>query len=57
VRFIIYHTPFDRLYFYGDDLPVHVSVGPANNRKISRMLPKVGGLYPVSAEPTFFDAA
>ena len=22
------NTPFDRLYFYGEDMPVHVSYGP-----------------------------
>lgn len=28
------HTGFDRLYFYGDDSPVHVSVGPDASRQI-----------------------
>ncbi|OHB26295.1 MAG: hypothetical protein A2790_20240 [Phenylobacterium sp. RIFCSPHIGHO2_01_FULL_69_31] len=27
-------TPFDRIYFYGDDRPLHVSIGPQNARQI-----------------------
>ncbi|WP_430425090.1 hypothetical protein [Phenylobacterium sp.] len=27
-------TAFDRIYFYGDDRPLHVSVGPQNARQI-----------------------
>jgi DNA phosphorothioation-associated putative methyltransferase len=27
------NTPFDRLYFYGDDRPVHVSYGPEQKRE------------------------
>lgn len=37
-RWLILNTPFDRLYFYGDDRPVHVSVGPAESRAIVMML-------------------
>jgi DNA phosphorothioation-associated putative methyltransferase len=29
---MIKHTPFDRLYFYGKDQPVHVSAGPLQSR-------------------------
>lgn len=31
-RFIIEATPFDRLYFYGDERPLHVSWGPQHSR-------------------------
>lgn len=31
------NTSFDRLYFYGDDCPVHVSVGPEETREIVYM--------------------
>lgn len=29
---IIANLPFDRLYFYGDDRPIHLSFGPQNSR-------------------------
>jgi hypothetical protein len=35
--------PFDRMYFYGSDRPIHVSVGPDNSRKIVAMLPSQNG--------------
>lgn len=28
------NTPFDRLYFYGDNRPIHVSIGPEKDREI-----------------------
>ena len=31
-RWIVANTPFDRLYYYGDERPLHVSVGPDNSR-------------------------
>ena len=31
------HTPFDRLYYYGDDRPIHVSIGPEQRREIVHM--------------------
>lgn len=34
-RFIVEETPFDRLYLYGDDRPVHVSHGPTHSRAIT----------------------
>jgi len=37
-RWLMANTPFDRLYFYGDDRPVHVSVGPAGSRAVVTML-------------------
>lgn len=35
--------PFDRLYFYGADRPVHVSVGPGESRAVVAMLPGPSG--------------
>lgn len=48
-RWVVTTTAFDRLYFYGSDRPVHVSVGPQNTRQIvwmqrgpsGRLVPKV----------------
>jgi hypothetical protein len=34
---------FDRLYFYGDDLPLHVSAGPDNLKMVVSMLPNSAG--------------
>lgn len=39
VRWVVSHTNFDRLYFYGDDRPIHVSVGPENSKQVTLMLP------------------
>lgn len=36
-RWIVASTAFDRLYFYGADKPLHVSVGPENNRQVVSM--------------------
>ncbi|MFM8444348.1 MAG: DNA phosphorothioation-associated putative methyltransferase [Methylococcus sp.] len=35
---IIENTPFDRLYFYGEDRPLHVSYGPEQKREFVEML-------------------
>ncbi|NKC13926.1 MAG: DNA phosphorothioation-associated putative methyltransferase [Gammaproteobacteria bacterium] len=43
------HTPFDRIYFYGEECPIHVSVGPQHKRAFvvmelmadGRRIPKV----------------
>lgn len=46
-QWIVENTPFDRLYFYGADKPLHVSVGPEQSRAIVLMLPgKSGRLVP-----------
>jgi DNA phosphorothioation-associated putative methyltransferase len=37
-QWIVSNTPFDRLYFYGDDLPLHVSYGPDCSRQLIRMV-------------------
>jgi hypothetical protein len=42
-QWIVEHTPFDRLYFYGDTLPLHASYGPHPTRTIVRMLPGRNG--------------
>ena len=47
-RFIIDQTPFDRLYLYGSDRPLHVSSGPQDTRQVvvmrtlgARLVPSV----------------
>jgi hypothetical protein len=35
--------PFDRLYFYGTDRPLHVSVGPEEARAVISMMPGPSG--------------
>jgi len=42
-QWIVAHTPFDRLYFYGDDQPIHVSFGPNRDGQIVRMLADKAG--------------
>jgi DNA phosphorothioation-associated putative methyltransferase len=37
-RWLASNTNFDRLYFYGDDRPIHVSAGPENSKQITLML-------------------
>tara|TARA_B100002003_G_C14007187_1_gene486054 strand:+ start:342 stop:866 length:525 start_codon:yes stop_codon:yes gene_type:complete len=36
-QWIIQHTSFDRLYFYGNNKSLHVSVGPENKQQIVKM--------------------
>jgi hypothetical protein len=43
VRFIAAQLPFDRMYFYGDDRPIHVSWGPQPLRSVFTMLPSASG--------------
>ncbi|MBY5993689.1 hypothetical protein [Ferrimonas balearica] len=50
-RFIASSLPFDRLYFYGDGRPLHVSYGDEHKRQVvlmqtirGRRMPKVVGL-------------
>lgn len=42
-QWIVMNTPFDRLYFYGNDLPIHVSFGPNHDREIVRMIATQSG--------------
>jgi hypothetical protein len=36
-KWLAAHTPFDRLYLYGDDRPLHVSHGPEHTRTVVAM--------------------
>jgi hypothetical protein len=36
-RWVATNTEFDRLYFYGMERPIHVSVGPDNKRQLTAM--------------------
>jgi len=58
-QWVIANTPFDRLYFYGDDRPIHVSYGPNNDRQVVRMVRSSSGkLLPrVVASDTFLEIA
>ena len=38
-QWVATNTNFDRLYFYGDDRPIHISSGPENSKKVTLMLP------------------
>jgi len=40
---IIGRLPFDRLYFYGEQLPLHVSVGPQGRREAFEMIQHANG--------------
>jgi hypothetical protein len=42
-QWVVKNTPFDRLYFYGDDRPLHVSYGPENKCEIVLMIAKESG--------------
>lgn len=37
------HTKFDRLYFYGSERPVHVSVGPDSSNQVILLTPTPAG--------------
>lgn len=56
-QWIVGNTKFDRLYFYGNDLPVHVSYGPECNHQIVLMVSsKSGKLTPkVVKQERFLD--
>jgi hypothetical protein len=43
---IIDNLPFDRLYFYGDDRPLHVSYGPDGKRDAFEVRRTAKGTYP-----------
>ena len=46
-EWVALNTPFDRLYFYGIDKPIHVSFGPENKREFIEMREgKSGRLFP-----------
>lgn len=37
-QWVVANTPFDRLYIYGDDLPIHISYGPNQDGQIVQMV-------------------
>ncbi|SMY16227.1 hypothetical protein [Photobacterium aquimaris] len=47
-KYIVQNLPFDRIYFYGNNKPRHVSIDPDNSQFIQYMLPspKTGLRYP-----------
>jgi hypothetical protein len=52
------HTAFDRLYYYGPDRPLHVSVGPATTRQLVEMRRGPSGrLVPRVVKPGFFGSS
>lgn len=42
-QWVATHLPYDRLYFYGTNKPLHVSVGPERSGQLIAMLPSVNG--------------
>jgi hypothetical protein len=55
-RWIVASTAFDRLYFYGGDRPIHVSVGPACVGQIVHMRRGASGRrVPQMVPASFFD--
>ncbi len=42
-RWVAANTPFDRLYFYGPGLPIHLSYGPDHSRQIVEMRSTAAG--------------
>ncbi|WP_256360246.1 hypothetical protein [Methylomonas koyamae] len=41
------NMPYDRLYFYGEDRPIHVSYGPDNKKEyVDMLLTKTGIIIP-----------
>lgn len=40
------HTPFDRLYFYGPDRPLHLSLGPEQCRAMTQLIEHQGRRLP-----------
>ena len=42
-QWIVENVEFDRLYFYGDRLPIHISYGPEQSKKVVLMLSNESG--------------
>jgi hypothetical protein len=42
-RWVAVETPFDRLYYYGPDRPIHVSYGPDHSREFVDMIESRSG--------------
>lgn len=54
-RWIVARLAFDRLYFYADDRPIHVSAGPENTRAVVRMSRGPSGRFvPQTVHPDDF---
>jgi DNA phosphorothioation-associated putative methyltransferase len=54
-QWIVGNTPFDRLYYYCNDKPIHVSYGPNHDRQIVRMeATETGRLVPRVTSTTDF---
>ena len=45
-KWIAGNCPFDRMYFYGSDKPLHVSVGPERSGNIYELVTKIGRRVP-----------
>lgn len=45
-KWIADELPFDRMYVYGPDRPLHLSHGPDNSRQVTVMMQRAQGLYP-----------
>jgi DNA phosphorothioation-associated putative methyltransferase len=45
-QWIFSNCAFDRMYFYGNDRPLHVSIGPEFNRDVFEMVEKEGRRIP-----------
>ncbi|WP_295899510.1 hypothetical protein [uncultured Vibrio sp.] len=43
-KYICTHLAFDRLYFYGKNKPIHISIGPENSRYALIRQPRSDGL-------------
>lgn len=53
-EWIAANTPFDRIYFYGIDKPVHVSCGPENKKEFIEMkISESGRLIPFKRKNNF----
>ncbi len=50
-RWVVANTPFDRLYFYGPDQPIHVTYGPGQSRQVVLMVAGKGGRLVPRVEP------
>ncbi|RLA39906.1 MAG: peptidase M15, partial [Gammaproteobacteria bacterium] len=54
-KWVVANTPFDRLYFYDDDKPIHISFGPNQDRQVVRMMTtKPGRKIPLRSPPAEF---
>lgn len=45
-KWIVDELPFDRMYLYGPDRPIHLSYGPEHSRQVTVMSCGANGLYP-----------